>query len=347
MAPAQRTFHESDRRRSVFLVCVLFVCFLFSACGSGDEGVSDPYGLVTDLREDIPPVRSWIQPEVEHRASLANGPQYTLYKPNVLEIGEDGRIYVFDYGDYSVKAFTREGRFVEKYGEGRGRGPGQMMSIADVGVWRDSLVYIVDSRQRRVLYFNRSNGNVVQSEVYEAPITRLAWANQITKYVEAGQRGRREYLIMITPGRRATAPPYLSDDVSSIALDGLLHANQTRAMYVPYYVPVLLTYSLKDTTGLAIPTPDFGTPRSTARDAYGGTFAPSEKMNGASTLSDGILAVRRPGTDSLEFDLYNSEAMEYVHTLRLPIRPGKRHGYADNIVAVARDTTVELYEVRR
>jgi len=309
--------------------------------------MSDPYGLVPNLREDTPPARSWIQPQVEHRASLAGGPQYTFYKPNEVEIGQDGRIYVFDYGDYTIKAFTREGRFVRAYGKGRGRGPGQMMSITDVGVWRDSLVYVVDSRQRRVLYFDRSNGNVAQSEVYDAPITRFARVNQAT-YMEAGQRGRSDYLIMVAPSRRATAPPYLSgDDVSPIALDGRLHANQTGAIYVPSYVPVLLTYSLEDTTGLAIPTPDFGAPRSTAREAYGGTFAPSKKLNGASTLSDGILAVRRPRTDSLEFDLYNSEAMEYVHTLRLPIRPGKHHGYADNFVAVARDTTVELYEVRR
>lgn len=323
---------------------ISFACFLgavvLAGCGLAED---NRYGLVPDLRRDAPPERTWIEAEAERLASLSSGADYTLYDPNALEIGADGRIYVYDYGENKVKAFTAEGEFVTTYGRGQGRGPGQMMSITDMGVWRDSLVYVVDSRQRRVSYFGRSDGDFVQSENYEVPVTRFARTGRSNRYIEAGIRGRSDYFIIATSDNRTTAPRFLSSDVPAIALDGELHADENRATYVPYYLPLILTYSPEDTTGTAYPTPDFGAPRPKTREARGGTFAPANQLNGNSSQWGRTLSVRRPGTDSLEFDLYRTDEMSYQYTARFPIEAASPAMYAENLIAIARDTTVTIY----
>lgn len=232
-----------------------------------------------------------------------------------------------------------------------------MMSMTDRGIWRDSLLYVVDARQRRVLFFDRDSGKYVRSESYDVPLSHLAYPHDSMKYVEAaGRRSdfrRSDFLIMTTPNRQISVSRVLSRDIHPIALGGFLHTYQGRAVFVPYYFPVVLSYAPDDTTGIAYPTPDYGhvpVPEPQAENEGRGLMvrAPSHAVNGYSELIDGVLSVQYPHTseDSIAFDLYDADDVDYLHTVRFPIQR-ETAVYGGGIVASSRDTTVHVYEVER
>lgn len=316
------------------------------------DHMDDDYGLTAKIQGDHSLERTWVEPEVEKITTLTKGEDFTLYNPFPYGITND-RIYVFDAGDYTIKAFTPTGKHVATYGRGKGRGPGEFTTPAHVGVHRDSLVYVVDFRQRRISFFERE-GDFVRTESSEIPLFRVVWTNGTTKYLLIRPLRNTPLMIIESSGRRKVIAQISSQDIHPIALQGDLHAHGKRAVFVPDYLPVILTYSPNDTTGVALPTPDYGYPRPKAERTETGVSAPDWSFNLRSTLSEGVLSVGRgnPNADSLLFDLYDLQDMTYMHTLRLPIQ-GQKPRFANEslyahgleVVVAPRDTAVELYKV--
>ncbi len=69
----------------------------------------------------------------------------SLLRPELLKVGGDGRIYVGDHGDMTIKIFTADGELVGKVGR-LGRGPGEWMGIQDFAVL-DTEVVVLDAAQ--------------------------------------------------------------------------------------------------------------------------------------------------------------------------------------------------------
>lgn len=237
----------------------VLVVLLLVGCGGNPDEPPNPYHLTTDIKGDPSIERTRVEREVEEVAALSSGEEYTLYMPNALEIGSDGRVYVFDYGNNQIKAFTRDGEYLRTYGKGEGRGPGQMITMLDVGVWQDSLVYVVDGRQRRVLYFRHDTGVFIRHESYESGISRFARTGDSTTYAGVVGPERPDFLRMTTrDGQQKMVSRPLSEEVSGLTLDGILQATEDRALYVFRYFPVILTYAPEDTTGVATPRRTMG-----------------------------------------------------------------------------------------
>jgi hypothetical protein len=250
----------------------------------------------------------------------------------------------------TVKGFTPDGEYVATYGRGNGQAPGHFSNMTDVGVRRDSLVYVVDGWQRRVSYFDRNDGTLVRTEGYEEPIARLEHTTDSVEYRVGFAMS--DFLVMDIPERQRRVSYVTSHLVRSIVLAGRLHEHGGRAVYVPSYFPVIFRFSPTDTTGVAVPTPDYGeVPQPDARqEQVEGRLAirpPETKVHDNSILHDGRLSIRRPfdTTDSVEFDLYDvDDAITYRHTLRLPIQ-GTPAVYGGGTVVAVRDTTVHVYRL--
>ncbi len=332
------------------LQAVVLLLIALTACHSGDPEIPNPYNLTTDLQGDPSIERTWIEPAVERVGSISGGPNYTLYNPNEVQIGDDGRIYVFDYGNMTVKGFTPDGEHVATYGRGKGRAPGHFANMTDAGVRGDSLVYVVDGWQRRVSYFDREDGTLIRTESYEEPLARLEHTADSVEYRVGFAMS--DFLVMDTPERQRRVSYVTSHLVRSIVLAGRLHEHGGRAVYVLSYFPVIFRFSPDDTTGIATPTPDYGdVPLPEARqEEVNDRLAirsPETKVHDTSTLHDGLLSVRRPlGTsDRVEFDLYDvGNAITYRHTLRLPVQ-GNPAVYGAHTVVTVRDTTVHVYRL--
>lgn len=351
-----------------FQLTLLFAILVLTACGDGDKKGSeedesstqyvemgDDYGLTTEIRGDRSLTRTWVKPSVEKIASLSEGEAYTLFNPRLASaVSKEGHLFVYDFGDYAVKAFTREGEYVATYGRGEGRGPGEMTMMSDVGVWRDSLVYVVDPKQRRVSFFEK-NGDFVRAERYEVPLARLAWGDDSTKYVIISHASPTFLRIILSSGRQTVISQLFSGEAHPIMQGGTLHTSRDGALYVPLHFPVLLTFSPGDTTGTAYPTPDYGQPRPKADVEERGRVVsvPSTRIHEKSTLHDGVLSVEIPDSesDSLRFDLYDAREMEYLHSIQLPVEGSSRpfralyvHGM--DLVATVQKATVNIYEVQ-
>lgn len=366
-----------DEEKDTFLFSIFSVLFLLlfslGACradrGNGKETATedskdassphraeraeDDYGLTADIRGEQAYERTWVEPDVEKVASLSEGEEYMLYTPVPARIPSDGRIYIFDFGDYTVKAFTKSGEYVATYGRGQGRGPGEFTSMSHVDVWQDSLVYVVDNDLRRISFFEK-DGDFVRVESSEIPFSRTVWTEDRTKYGVLASAGT-PFMIVESPDRRRVISQLSSRDIHWLALQGRMHAHEERAIFVPSYFPVVLSFSADDTTGVAVPTPDYGHPRPTAEKEEFGVSAPPWRFNLKTTLSEGVLAVghRSSNADSLlMFDLYDVQEMEYMHSLRLPITRKDNldalrslHAHGPDIVVSLQDATVEIFKV--
>lgn len=327
-----------------------FSLLLLAACGGGGEAPSDPYGLTAEIRGDRAIERTWVEAEVEAITSMSEGEAYTLFNPVGVAASDGDFLSVYDRGNMTLKTFTFDGEYLATYGKGRGRGPGQMMVLADAGVWEDSLVYLVDPRQRRVSFFER-DGDFVRVENYERPIYQVDRAADSIKYeLPPPPRPEPPFLRIMAPDgeRIITRPPVR--DVEPIMLDGMLLTTGRRALFVMRYVPVILTYAPEDTTGTAYPTPDWGQDLPTPEEDEQG---PPDEINGRTTLSGGVLSVRtsNPADGGIAFDLYDIDAMKYLRSVRMPIEVEPApygqaiYAYGEDLVATVRDTMVSLYHV--
>lgn len=341
----------------------LFMLIALAACNENEDAgesspqyveMGDDYGLTAEIKGDRSLTRRWVKRPAEKITTLSEGEGYTLFTPGLAAtVSNEGHIYVPDRGSYTVKAFTLEGEYVATYGRGRGRGPGEVMIVTDVGTWKDSLIYLVDPRVGRVSLFEKS-GEFVRTEPYRARIARIAIANDSTVYGATPPSTPTFLRITVPTNRQLTISRLFSDEVHPIMLDGWLHTIEDRVVYVPSYFPVLLSFSPADTSGIAHPTPDYGQPRPKARTRNSGQVrAPSSgtRFHRQSTLHNGVLAVEVPDSknDNLRFDLYDAQEMEYTRSVQVSVEGSDAiyvHGEAKDIIATVDEATVNIYHVQ-
>ena len=72
-------------------------------------------------------------------------------------------IYVVDLHAVAIHGFDSAGSYVATYGGNIGAGPGELMSIVDLGIIGDSTVYIVDENAQRISYFGLDGALAVGS----------------------------------------------------------------------------------------------------------------------------------------------------------------------------------------
>ena len=321
-------------------LCILFLI----GCGQGRNAAPDQYGVTATLH-DVPAERTWQELDIEKIGSISEGDSYIVYNPTTIKADDGDFLSVYDTGNNTLKTFTAEGEHLATYGAGEGRAPGQVLVLTDAGVWRDSLVYLVDPRQRRVSYFDRA-GNFVKTEDYDLPVYRVHWAADSIKYeIPPAPLPGAPFMRIGTPdgAQEIFRQPVQVEE--SFMLDGSLHTTGRKAIYVPNYIPVILTYSPDDTTGTAYPTPDYGRQLPNPRD--------SEFLNEKTALSGGILSIFNPSLEGegVAFDLYSVNPIEYLRSVRFRIDDASRltenvlYAHGENVLVAARDTTVDLYRV--
>lgn len=94
-----------------------------------------------------------------------------LSRPTLLTTGGDGRLFVVDSDDVSVKEFSASGEPLRTLG-GRGERPGQFLNPSDVAVSAAGEVWVSDLRAPRVTVFGR-DGALARTIELEHPASRL------------------------------------------------------------------------------------------------------------------------------------------------------------------------------
>jgi len=84
--------------------------------------------------------------------------------PRHVQEGPDGNIYVFDWGDFFIKVYSPEGRYLRRIG-GRGQGPGEVQRAdgANFGFTSDGKLYFTEFfRGHRWITFMELSGEFIR-----------------------------------------------------------------------------------------------------------------------------------------------------------------------------------------
>lgn len=101
--------------------------------------------------------RLWRKISGEKLLVLRNSAEYVLIKPFWIDVDQHENIYVFDYGDLTLKKFSREGKFVRAFGKGKGKGPGEFMNPMNSAIDAEGKVWIADAVNVNITVF-RADG---------------------------------------------------------------------------------------------------------------------------------------------------------------------------------------------
>jgi DNA-binding beta-propeller fold protein YncE len=121
-------------------------------------GVSKDRIYVTDLKNHS--VRIYNKADRKLLFSVpreGDDPRARMYSPTNLAIDKDGKVYVSDTGDFSVKVLDADGKYLKTIGQA-GMAPGTLAFCKGVAVDREGRVYIVDAKTQVVQLFDKDGG---------------------------------------------------------------------------------------------------------------------------------------------------------------------------------------------
>ena len=143
----------------------------------------------------------------------------------------DTSLFVFDYGDYAVKAFSRDGHLLWTSGH-YGAGPGDFRGPRDLKTDSDGNIWILDPGNARVTILSRS-GRIVDTKptgAYPLPVNQLLplrggefWATSLVDPAAFAVRFDTEgnpIELQPLPGRAAELSPMLRGTVLAGTTDG-------------------------------------------------------------------------------------------------------------------------------
>ncbi|MFC4785344.1 6-bladed beta-propeller [Nocardioides sp. MAHUQ-72] len=121
---------------------------------SGHLYVTDASQTVSELTPQGRVVRSWGGP--------GTAPGRFRMQTGSLAVGDDGRVYVVDTGNFRVQVFSADGAFLDAWGT-FGEGPGQFLWPFDVAVDDQGGVYVADDRAVTLTRLSGSGDQVWRS----------------------------------------------------------------------------------------------------------------------------------------------------------------------------------------
>jgi hypothetical protein len=335
-----------------FLVVILVVT---TSCNDKDNA-RDRYKINANIVNKKEPERKYIDIKYRKVKEISGNKEFSFYDPRISQRDDQGNIYLNDYGDMKLKVFSKNGNYINTYGEGIGRGPGEAMNIISSGKVRDSIIYIADSRSNRLNLFN-IDGELLESKLKkDDPIYRYDVSDNGTVYLVTSPVSD---IFMKIYNNKDTVKINKFRNVrnsikSSIKDGGNISAYKDGVLFVPRYYPVIVRYSMKDTTGIAYPTPDYGkeSPSTTVEEGESSRSVrpPSTPVHADFTLIKDQLSIQIPCAGEEEnkicFDIYNPKNMKYKYSISLPIREASALYWNGRVVA-PKDTTVSIYRVSR
>lgn len=112
-------------------------CYEDLGCKGGDVNISED-----QIKRQNSSDRIWKLIYLEKGCSL--GISEGLLNPIKAKVDNLGCIYIYDKGDSSIKKFSSDGKYIQKYGKGVGQGPGEFLNITDVDIKDNGEIWVCD-----------------------------------------------------------------------------------------------------------------------------------------------------------------------------------------------------------
>ena len=364
-----RTYNDLLRRNTgLYNACVapaimmcsryfilIWVCLLTVSCNEKEEISKDNYVFedffFETMEDQQVQERTWSNISVNRLFEIPVEGEVTLYKPYHLLPDVDGNVYVVDYAIYKILRFDSKGKYVRSYGGGMGRGPGEFASVTDVGIVRDSIIYVVDPTNRRILFFAKEDGSLIDTRTSrEAAYYRYVVTDTGIEYVKPLSH---KYPFESRTGKEVVGFGKLLQNHEAqghLLTSGQIHAYKEWMIYVPYRYPVIMIY---DRSGNLVRAKkiinydsNFKEPRIVENEIGGmvGYKPEGEPTSIESSVYEDELFVFAKAGDQGAIDVYEAESAEYKYSFRTP-EPRMSYVKKNRMYQVVGDTTVVVYSI--
>ena len=308
----------------------ILVSFLVLSCSSGEDEATFGELFLEKAEEQQTRERAWKNVSVSKLYELAADEDIVLYDPGYIIPDPNGDVYVVDYGIYEVLRFDSEGNYIRSYGDGIGRAPGEFVSIANVEVTTDSLIYVTDPNNWRISSFSKATGKFVDSRAFdrqETPVRHaitdtgieyiLRMSNKL--FFESNYRGKSVEFGELLEGDPSVLP-------SGQLADGMFDTYKDWLVYVPFRFPVIMVYDVNGTLLRAKKTMTFDrfeepelVPNVT--NGIASYIVEGSNVNGPymSIVGDELFlqSLESRGDSEIIVDVYEAGSVEYKYSFRI------------------------------
>ncbi len=243
----------------------------------------------------------------------------------MLKVYEDQGIYFFDYGDLALKKFSHDGTLLQKYGKGRGQGPGEFSNPTDFVVTEEGLLWIADPVNGVISVFNADGSLIRTIHTLSRPYRLLLYgAENMIIMPESG-----EYLFEIykTSGERIDTFGKIIENQQAnvLALDGWIARSSTDSFfYVPFYAGLILSYTINKQRRFYVQMIDPKPLPKIIKSATGRTHVDRKASYAALSINTAgnelfILSDdESKGDKSRVIDVYSNETGSYLYSMPVP-----------------------------
>lgn len=320
-----KPFSRSTKYSLLAILIILSSAVIYQAVIPGEK---DSFTLIsngTSAYIEAPTARNWVDIQFE-RQPLHTDITDSIYRGMSLQRYGD-LFYISDFGDMKIKRFDTKGRFVDSFGKGEGRGPGEFTLILGYTLI-DDVLYVQDARKFEVLRFDNSSGEYINSFKIEYQPHRLISVGDNL----VAQALFEEHLFQVHNKKGELLSNFgslIEDQVkNSLSVQGEMVPlpNGDSFVFVPAKASYILYFNLKGDQVRTVITPDrIRFPETEYRESGDvQTFraASPDKEVDDIKVHDVRLYVLLNENDSEAnsiVDIYNLETGEYIHSIRLPV----------------------------
>jgi hypothetical protein len=249
-----------------------------------------------------------------------------LLNPGIMKVYENKGIFIFDYGDLYLKKFSLEGTLIKKYGNGRGKNPGEFGNPSDFVVTEDGFIWIADPVNRVISSFNPEGCLIHYIRTISKPY-RLLWKYDTEEIIVMPESGENLFEVYNLKGEHTDSFGKLikNQKENFLVLDGYITSLDSNCfLYAPLYAGFILSYSKDKRLNFYIqmiepkPLPkiikNISGQRHVERNTYYATLCVNSVGNEVFILSE-YESEKKPNRT---IDVYSSKTGFYLYSIHPP-----------------------------
>lgn len=160
-----------------------------------------------------------------------------------MRIDQNNFIYIADNNSKVIKQYNTNGKLVNVFGNGEGKGPGEFLIIFDILIDRSGRLWALDDRNNRVIIFNTENEEDWEILNFAEAFNRITPVNNDTYWLENKYNNQmKEYLFadkFVKDIETTTENPelwsYVLESYSALIPDGgILQSQYHTNMFLKY-----------------------------------------------------------------------------------------------------------------
>lgn len=221
--------------------------------------------LIAHFTRAIEPIE--IQPTFFNGESKNNNPSLTsqimkerLWKPlplqkiltfdgiqQAMDIKDDadGNTFVFDWGDFRIKKFSKEGKLLVTFGKGKGNNLGEFINPTGFTLTKDGQVWVCDPKS--VITVFNSDGEIIRTLSTRNPAMRIVHGDDQSFVIMTTPRAKYLWESYTDSGEFIKAfGEFIEDqDQNAISLMGWIGGDSSdNFYYAGYYPGILASYKM-------------------------------------------------------------------------------------------------------